>query len=227
MNRDVLVVAPHPDDETLGCGGTLLRHRLEGDRIHWLIATSMGDTEYPHAQVAERNAEIDGVANAFSFTSVHQLGLPAAGVDRVTRADVVRAIGRVFQLVMPSVVYLPYAGDAHSDHATIFHASASCTKWFRFESITEVLVYETLSETDAGIDPDSRGFRPQLFVDISSQLEEKLRIMTIYRSELEDFPFPRSIEAIRALAMWRGAAMGAHAAESFIILRQRRIVSGP
>ena len=225
MNRDVMVVAPHPDDETLGCGGTLLRHRLEGDRIHWLIATSMVNGDYSPARVAERKAEIDAVATAFGFTSVHQLELPAAGVDRMARAEVVRAIGRVFQTVRPSVVYLPYAGDAHSDHAAIFHASAASTKWFRLESITEVLVYETLSETDAGIDPDASGFRPQLFVDISRQLEEKLRIMAIYRSELEDFPFPRSIEAIRALAMVRGAAMGAPAAESFMVLRQRRLLS--
>ena len=222
MNRDVLVVAPHPDDETLGCGGTLLRHRSEGDRIHWLIATSMGSGDYPSDRVAQRKAEIDAVAKAFDFTSVHQLGLPAAGVESMPRADLVRAIGSVFRAVNPSVVYLPYAGDAHSDHATVFHAAASCTKWFRYESITQVLVYETLSETDAGIDPDSRGFRPQLFVDISAELEEKLRIMSMYRSELQDFPFPRSFEAIRALAMVRGVAMGARAAEAFIVLRERR-----
>ena len=226
MNRDVLVVAPHPDDETLGCGGSLLRHRSEGDRIHWLIATSMAGTDYPGERLAERKTEIDAVATAFGFTSVHQLEMPAAGLDTIPRAEVVRAIGGVFRLVSPSVVYLPYAGDAHSDHGAIFQAAAACTKWFRFESITEVLVYETLSETDFGIDPDSRGFRPQLFVDISGQLEEKLRIMAIYRSELEAFPFPRSIEGIRALAMVRGVAMGAHAAESFMVLKQRRRASG-
>ncbi|MGI8401541.1 MAG: PIG-L deacetylase family protein [Gemmatimonadaceae bacterium] len=221
MNRDVLVVAPHPDDETLGCGGSLLRHRREGDRIHWLIATSMGNGDYPSDRLAQRQAEIEAVAKAFEFTSVHQLGLPAAGVDSVPRANLVRAIGSVFRVVNPAVVYLPYAGDSHSDHATVFHAAASCTKWFRYGSITQVLVYETLSETDSGIDPDSRGFRPQLFVDISGELEEKLRIMAIYRSEMEDFPFPRSVEGIRALATLRGVAMGARAAEAFMVLKER------
>ncbi len=186
----------------------------------------MGVEDYPSERLAQRKTEIDAVSKAFGFTSVHQLGLPPAGVDTIPRAEIVRAIGGVFRLVNPSVVYLPYPGDAHSDHGTVFRAAASCTKWFRFESILEVLVYETLSETDAAIDPDSRGFRPQLYVDISAQLEEKLRIMAIYRSELEAFPFPRSAEGVRALAMVRGVAMGAQAAEAFMVLKQRRRASG-
>lgn len=217
----VLVVAPHPDDETLGAGGTLLRHRREGDAVHWAIATDMGEG-FPEARRAARDREIEAVAAHYGFAGVHRLGFPAASLDGVPRGELIGALGDVVRRVEPEVIYLPFPGDAHTDHRVVFEAGAACTKWFRYPWVRRVLAYETLSETDFGIDPTAPGFDPQVFVDIGETLEGKLAAMALFEGELGEFPFPRSAEAIRAQATLRGAAAGCVAAEAFMLLRERR-----
>lgn len=219
--RDVLVVAPHPDDETLGCGGTLLRHRANGDRVHWLIATSMqADARVAPDRVREREREIERVATAYGIAATHRLDVAPARLDAVPLAELVEATSRVFEKVAPQIVYLPHPGDAHSDHRRAFEMCASACKWFRSPALEEVLAYETLSETGFGLGRDD--FRPQCYVDIGDTLEAKLEILAIYASELGAFPFPRSVEAVRALAALRGTESGYTAAEAFQLLRSRR-----
>jgi N-acetylglucosamine malate deacetylase 1 len=218
----VIVVAPHPDDETLGCGGTLLRHAARGDEVHWLIVTDMREVHgFTGEQVERRGSEIAQVASAYGFRAVHNLALPPAGLDRHPMGELIAAIGAVFREVEPTTLYLPYRADAHSDHAFVFDAAAACTKWFRYPSVRRVLVYETLSETDFGLTSPAAGFSPNSFVDITGFLTEKLRIAALFASEMGEFPFPRSTEALRALAAVRGAASGFKAAESFMLLRER------
>jgi len=108
----------------------------------------------------------------------------------------------------------------HTDHRAVFDAAAACTKWFRYPSVKRVLAYETLSETDFGLGTEL-GFRPNVFVDISPFLERKLQAMDIYASEIAPFPFPRSQDALRALARVHGTSSGYHAAEAFQLLRER------
>lgn len=219
--RSVVVIAPHPDDETLGCGGTLLRHRADGDRVHWLIVTAVTTTYgYSRDRVAVRNEEIRKVSDYYGFESTHRLELPTTRLDTVPVSDLVAAISTVFRQVRPDVVYLPYRGDAHTDHRHAFDAAAACTKWFRQGQIGRVLAYETLSETGFGLDPDSRGFQPTVYVDISPYLDAKLEAFRIYGGENGEFPFPRSDEAIRALATLRGSFAGVMAAEAFVLLRE-------
>ena len=102
----------------------------------------------------------------------------------------------------------------------MFDAVAACTKWFRYKSVKKVLVYETLSETEFSINPDLQGFRPNIFINITDFLDKKIEIMKIFESELGEFPFPRSEEAIRALSSIRGASAGFHAAEAFMLLKE-------
>jgi LmbE family N-acetylglucosaminyl deacetylase len=156
----------------------------------------------------------------YGFASVHDLGLPTTLLDTLPLGDIVQAVSRVFNVVRPEVVYLPYRGDAHSDHKVVFDAAAACTKSFRYPSIRRVLAYEALSETDFGIDPDASGFRPNVFNDISAHLEDKIAILKVYASELEDFPFPRSEQAVRALAALRGVVAATQAAEAFMLLKE-------
>ena len=115
---------------------------------------------------------------------------------------------------------MPYRNDAHSDHAAVFDAAVACAKTFRYPSVRSVRVYETLSETEFGIRSDDPGFRPNLFIDISPFLEQKLKIMNIYASEMAEFPFPRSDTAIRAQASVRGSQSGVLAAEAFMLLKE-------
>ena len=115
---------------------------------------------------------------------------------------------------------IPHRGDVHTDHQVVFDAVGACCKWFRYPSVKRVLAYETLSETEFGLNPQA-GFQPNMFVDISLFMERKLELLKIYQSELGEFPFPRSITAVRALAQYRGATSGFEGAEAFMLLRER------
>lgn len=219
----VLAIAPHPDDETLGCGGVLLRHHAEGDAIHWLVVTAITPAlGFPPERVAARRQELLAVADRYGFSSVSELCLPATRLDTLPKGDIVAALGNVFRQVQPDTVYVPYRNDAHSDHAAVFDAAAACCKGFRHGYVKRVYAYETLSETEFGLRPDDGGFRPNLFVDTSATFEEKLAIMRLYAGEMGPFPFPRSEECLRAQAVLRGSQAGCRAAEAFMILKEIR-----
>ncbi len=219
---DILVVAPHPDDETLGCGGTLLRHGGERDSVHWLIVTAMRESlGYTPERMAAREAEIEAVTRHYGFAGVHHLDFPTTGLDSLPLRDLIAAVGNVLDRVRPEVLYLPFPGDAHSDHRVVFDACAACSKWFRSSFLRQILSYETLSETNFGLDPRI-GFRPNLYVDIGDHLDGKIEAMRFYTEEMGAHPFPRSDVAITALARLRGSESGYQAAEAFVILKQRR-----
>jgi len=221
MAGKTLVVAPHPDDEVLGVGGTLLRRKAEGAKVAWLIVTAISvESGWSEERVRQRADEIGRVAELFGFDAVFQLNFPTTQLDLVPMSDLVAGVSSAFRGFEPDEVFVPHPSDVHTDHRIVFNAAASCTKWFRYPSIKRVLAYETLSETDFGLGTDS-GFHTNVFVDIGPFLEAKLRAMDIYQSELGTFPFPRSREAIRALATLRGAASGFEAAEAFELLRER------
>lgn len=217
----VLIVSPHPDDEVLGAGGTLLRSKAEGAKLAWMIVTSITEQTGWNAEKVKRRAEeVERITKLFSFDTVFELNFPAAQLDRIPMSDLVTAISNAFKTFEPEEVFVPHPSDVHTDHAVVFNAVASCTKWFRNGSVKRVLAYETLSETDFGLDV-SKVFRPNVFVNIEPYLADKLRAMDIYTSELGEFPFPRSHKAMQALAALRGSASGFEAAEAFELLRER------
>jgi N-acetylglucosamine malate deacetylase 1 len=221
MAGRTLIVAPHPDDEVLGVGGTLLRRKAEGAKVAWLIVTTISvESGWSEEKVKQRADEIKRSTELFGFDEVFTLNFSTTQLDRVPRSDLVAGVSDVFRSYEPEEVFVPHPSDVHTDHRIAFDAVASCTKWFRYPSVKRVLAYETLSETDFGLGTN-QGFRPNVFVDIEPYLNDKLRAMDIYASELGVFPFPRSHEAIRALATLRGAASGFKAAEAFELLRER------
>lgn len=221
MVARTLVIAPHPDDEVLGVGGTLLRRKAEGATIAWLIVTSISvESGWSEGKVRLRADEIKRVTQLFGFDEVFMLNFPATQLDQVPMRDLVSAVSNVFRSFEPEEVFVPHPSDVHTDHRIVFDVAASCTKWFRYPSVKRVLAYETLSETDFGLGTN-QGFRPNVFVDIEPFLNGKLLAMEIYASEVGVFPFPRSPEAIRALATLRGSTAGVKAAEAFELLRER------
>jgi len=221
MLKSVLIIAPHPDDETLGCGGTLLRHKAEGCQVHWLLITGMSEERrFSKERIAKRNEEILLAAQAYAFDSVTQLNFPPAALETLPLGQIIAGISDVINKVKPQIVYVPYRNDAHSDHELVFDAAMSATKSFRYPFIKRVLAYETLSETDFGMKPEDGGFRPNVFVDISAFINKKLDIMEIFESEMGEFPFPRSRRALEALATLRGAQSNCQAAESFMLIKE-------
>ncbi|OXS79274.1 PIG-L deacetylase family protein [Domibacillus enclensis] len=221
MSKNIMIVTPHPDDETLGCGGTILKEIAKGNKVHWLIVTKMNDQIFDKKQVQKRQREIEQVNQEYQFTNVVELPFFAAELDTVSVGTLVEAISKEFQIIHPEIVYAPYRSDAHSDHKVVYDATMACTKWFRYPSVEKVLVYETLSETDFIMNTDANGFRPNVFIDITQYLNKKIEIMKIYESEISDHPFPRSEKTIRALATLRGAAAGVTAAEAFMLVKER------
>jgi len=180
----VLVVAPHPDDETLGCGGSLLRLAEDGATLIWLIVTGMdGNPVYTAAQRQTRAKTIKQISAAYPFAKTIEPGLPTAQLDTLPVDELVATLGKIINDVQPHYLLLPHAGDVHSDHRVVFDACAACSKWFRYPSIKRVMSYETLSETDFALPGSGRpAFQPNYFINISDQLTRKLEIMSLYES---------------------------------------------
>ncbi|MBC8285594.1 MAG: PIG-L family deacetylase [Nitrospinae bacterium] len=219
----ILVIAPHPDDELLGCGGTLLRRKSEGAILGWVIMTKISeDVGWSKNSVQEREYEIEQVRKGLGVQpeNLFQLGFPTTKLDTFPMGELIAKVSEVFQIFQPDEVFIPHQGDVHSDHRITFETVSACTKWFRYPSVKRVLAYETLSETEFSLDP-SRAFQPNVFVDISPYLEQKIELLKIYSSELGAFPFPRSETAIRALAQFRGSSSGFESAEGFKLLTER------
>ncbi len=218
--KTVLVIAPHPDDETLGCGGTLLRLAAQGVRLGWLIVTGMTD-EYTPAQRQKRADTVTKITASYGFSTVYPLDKPTAQLDTLPMSELIDSISTVLDDFHPDWLLLPHSGDVHSDHRVVFDACTACCKWFRYPSIKRVMSYETLSETDFALPGSGRpAFQPNYFINISEQLTRKLEIMELYDSELSEFPFPRSRMAMEAQARLRGAQSGYQAAEAFMLLRE-------
>jgi LmbE family N-acetylglucosaminyl deacetylase len=220
MNK-VLVVAVHPDDETLGCGGTLLKHKDDGDEIHWLIATEIKESDgYAKDLVLKRNDEIDAIVSFYNFDSINRLNISTTKVDEISSSHLIDQISSVINRVKPNTIYLPFKSDIHSDHRHIFNAAYSCTKSFRYPFIKKIYMMETLSETEFALSTKEDSFIPNIFVDITYYIQMKIEVMNIYEGEMGVHPFPRSEKNIRALSAFRGATSGCEYAESFMLLKE-------
>jgi LmbE family N-acetylglucosaminyl deacetylase len=222
-STQIVFISPHPDDETLGCGGTILKHHEEGNAIHWVIVTGMAEKQgFSPEVIVERQKEINTVAGMYGVTAVHNLNLPAAQLDTIPTQELISRLGTLFNEIKPQSIYLPNRSDVHSDHRVVFSTAWSCCKTFRYPFIRRVLMYETLSETDYAPPLCETAFFPNSFSDISSFLERKIEIMRIYKGEMEEHPFPRSEHTIRSLATIRGATAGVEYAEAFMLLKEIR-----
>jgi len=218
----VLVVAPHPDDETLGCGGTLLKHRAAEDKLFWLIVTQASEPKWPADTVKAKRREIESVSAAYGFEKTFQLGFPATKIDALPLEDLIQGIREVTGEIKPDCVYLNHAGDIHSDHRVGFEAVMSAVKPFYSDrhGVRRLLSYEVLSSTDAMPAVAAPNFIPNVFSNISPYLERKLEIMALYQTEVQPYPLPRAAESIRALARARGATIGVEYAEAFMLIRE-------
>ena len=219
----ILIISPHPDDETLGCGGTLFRHKQEGDELYWVIVTCISeDMGWPEAAVKKRDAEIDGVAKKYGFSDVFNFRFPTTKLDTLPIFDLIEKITDVYKKVEPEIIYMPFSHDVHTDHQLIAKAIQSTFKWFRYPHIKKVLMYETLSETEFNFMED-KAFRPNVFINISDFLDAKIEVMKTYESEMGDFPFPRSGKTMRSLSAFRGSQSGFEAAEAFELVYERKL----
>lgn len=215
----VLVVSPHPDDETLGAGGTLLKLKKQGHSIFWLNITDMSvEDGWDDKIVQRRKEQFEEVNKYYQFDGFYNLAYPTTKLASLDDGEIIGSIKKVFNEIQPDWLIIPGQYDAHTDHRIVYNCCMACAKSFRAPYIKRITTMEIISETDYGFQISR--FNPNLFVDISEELESKLEAIKIYDTEIENPPFPRSIENVIALATYRGGSSMCRYAESFSIIKQ-------
>ena len=224
--KTALVIAAHPDDEVLGCGATIARLSAEGWLVHVLIVaegvTSRGDKGDARAyseqlldlvKCAEMANKILGAA------SVQFLSLPDNRMDSLELLHIVKLVEEVVLRCGPTLVFTHHAGDVNVDHKILHDAVIVACRPQPHHAVRDLLFFEVPSSTEWR--PASSGiyFAPNYFYDVSGYIDKKLDAMLAYKSEMRNFPHPRSIDAINHLARWRGASIGCDAAEAFMLGR--------
>ncbi|WP_223606108.1 PIG-L deacetylase family protein [Chryseobacterium sp. OSA05B] len=221
MNR-VVVIAPHADDEIIGCGATIARHIQSGDEVTVVIATnaSLGAPELFSQEMIE-STRSEAVA-AHQFLGVKEtifLEFPAPALNAFPEFKISVEISKVFQKIKPTHLYLPHPGDIHQDHKAVYRASLVAARPQGEDKVLNIYCYETLSETE-WTPMQEKAFVPNHFVNVTDVFAKKTEAMKFFGSQIKKFPHSRSIEAFEALAMYRGATVGVERAEAFVVERQ-------
>jgi N-acetylglucosamine malate deacetylase 1 len=218
----VLTIAAHPDDETLGAGGTMAALAADGHEAWVCVLTDGVTARHGHVELqqecARRAMDVLGVAEALFC------GLPDQRLDTLALLDVITPIEKCIAEFRPHVVLTPFMEDANQDHRVAFRATVVATRPTEGSTVRRVLCYETASSTEWAPPFPGTVFAPNVFVDIGSTLQTKLDAMREYENthsgEMRRFPHPRSYEALEAYARRHGAAAGLQAAEPFMLVRQ-------
>lgn len=215
----VLVIAPHPDDEILGCGGTMARMIDEGLDVHVGIVTSGRPPAYSLESVAQVRDEATRSHAFLGVSETHWLDFPAAALGSVPAGELNAGIGGLIRKVKPDTLFVPFLGDVHQDHQLAFLASMVGARPRDGDAPSRILAYETLSETNWYAAPITPAFVPNVFIDIAATLDKKLAAFGMFESQVKAFPDERSLTTIEALARLRGSTVFLHAAEAFMTVR--------
>lgn len=219
---NVLVFAPHPDDEVLGVGGTIAKRVSEGHTVYVCVVTKACEPLFRVEQVERGRAECRDADKLLGVTQTLFLDFPAVMLEEVPRYKLNEGILQTVLQVKPDEVYIPHRGDMQLDHKMIVDACMVALRPKYEHRVGRIYAYETLSETGWDIPNTVNEFIPTVYEDISAFLTRKLDAMKIFESQLADFPAARSLGAIDALARFRGATIGVDAAEAFTLIREIR-----
>lgn len=213
----ILVIAPHPDDDVLGCGGTIVNHIKNGDEVHVCFATKAYGPDWSEDYIKNKLVEINNANEILGITKAHFLDFPTVKLDTIPQKELNDSISAVLKKVQPDILYIPHKGDINKDHRLIFESTLVAARPLD-HIVKRILSYEVLSETDWGqhIEP----FIPNVYIDITNSLESKIEAMKAYASELKEDPHPRSLEILHTLAKKRGSEVGMKYSEAFILIRE-------
>ncbi len=222
----VLAIVAHPDDEVLGCGGTLARHAMDGDEVHICILATGATSRNADKNIDKHGVEI--LENS-AIKAAIQLGaikpefgrMPDNRLDSLDFLDVVKWVEQSINNISPQIVYTHFSGDLNIDHRITCEAVAVACRFTQESKVRALYAFETLSSTEWAIPSASNAFCPQKFVDISMQSNQKRLAFEAYEAEIREFPHPRSWKAIEALGRLRGSQAGMKFAEAFSVIRER------
>jgi LmbE family N-acetylglucosaminyl deacetylase len=220
MSRPVmLVVAPHPDDETLGAGGIIAALAAAGGEVAVLTVAGHLPPLYPPDVHEQRVVEARRAHAVLGVTEAAFLDYPAVLLDQVPTPELNGRVQEVVERVEPDVLLVPFQ-DRHVDHRLVFEAAMVAARPVGpGRGIGVVAAYETVSSTHWNAPHLEPTFVPNWCVDITDHIDTKLEALSCYESVLHAFPGPRSLEAVRALALFRGSQAGCGFAEGFHVLR--------
>jgi LmbE family N-acetylglucosaminyl deacetylase len=216
----VLVIAPHPDDEVLGCGGAIARHVALGDDVYVCIVSKGAPDVFPSEFVEQGRREAASANKLLGTRRIIFLDFPAPRLDLVPTSTLATALKDIIVQVQAGTVYLPHHGDLHGDHKAVYWATLVAARPNGSFFPKRLLCYETPSETEWGAPIACDAFVPTVFVDVSQYLGVKLEAMTCYESQLMPSPRARSLASIEALAHFRGSTIGVTGAEAFCLVRE-------
>lgn len=212
----VLVISAHPDDEVIGAGGTLARHVAHGDEVYWCVVTQGYDPPWPPEVLAEARKQVYAVQRFLGIKQVSFCGFPTVKLNTVPNIELTSALQAVVDDVRPDIVYTTPYCDVNLDHRVVCEATIVATRPLPGCSVKRLLSYEISPTTRFGLQP----FAPNVYVDISAFLDKKLEAMYCYKTELREFPHPRSLRGLELLARERGLGIGVEAAECFQLIHE-------
>jgi LmbE family N-acetylglucosaminyl deacetylase len=221
MKNIILVIAPHADDEVIGCGATMAKHIRNSDDVYVIIATnaSEGAPElFTQKQIELVRKEALKAHEFLGVKKTYFLEFPAPALNAFPEYKISLELSSLLEKIKPNIIYIPHPGDIHQDHKAIYRSSLVAARPQGNYSIKEIYCYETLSETD-WTPIQEKSFVPNIFVDVTEVFDFKIKAMTCFQSQLKSFPHPRSLEAFESLAKYRGATIGVERAESFVLER--------
>ena len=224
--RNILVVAAHPDDEVLGCGGTIARHADSGDQVQVLIVAEGSTSRLLERDRNQVRDELSALAQAaqtagsiLGAAGVELLDFPDNRLDSLDRLDLIKRIEESVERYQPACVYVHHAGDVNVDHRRLHEALVTACRPTPGHVVKRLLSFEVASSTEWQPPGSAPSFQPNWFVDISDHWERKREALRAYATEMRDWPHARSLEAVEHLARWRGSQVGVEAAEAFCLLR--------
>lgn len=219
MNNCILVVAAHPDDEAIGCGGTIAKHVSDGDMVHLVIMTDgVSARSIEEISLKKRSTEKQSAFECMSLESITQFDFPDNRMDTVALLDVTQKLEGVLQKIKPDIVYTHYAHDLNVDHCVTYKAVMTACRPQPGQSVKQIYSFEVLSSTEWSAEA-AHIFSPNYFVDISPFIDFKLNLLEKYKDEMRDEPHTRSIENIIRNNRVRGNSVGLEAAEAFQLIR--------
>ena len=227
-NRKILVIAAHPDDEVIGCGGTIANHTNKGDEVN-IIILAEGETSRRNNEGVGRTRKLlnlveaaNTASNILGVKKLEMLRYPDNRMDRFEQLQITKDIENAIESCSPEIIYIHHSGDVNIDHRVIHQAAITACRPQPGTCVKRVLSYEVASSTEWQAPTSAPAFQPNWFVDIENTWDKKLKALQAYNMEMKEWPHTRSIKAIKNLAMWRGSQVGVEMAESFMLLREIR-----
>ena len=227
MNNTTLVIAAHPDDEALGCGGTMARLSAEGVNVHVAFladgvgARPMSGVEHERALEQRRESGREAAA-ILGAGEPRYFDFPDNQLDTVPLLELAQAIEQMINELRPDTVITHHGGDLNIDHRRVHDAVLTACRPQTDHPVRRIWCFEVASSTEWQSPGSAPAFVPNLFINIGATLNQKLKALASYEQEMRDWPHSRSIQAVEHLARWRGASVGYEAAEAFMLVRELR-----